>query len=299
MKTNSPPLALRRARAVDELLSSNWYNSIHFLGSFRPSAYDAQSQIVKHFKEPTESTLILQPTLAHAYAKLVAEIARPENPDTIVRVLASSEMKPDPNRPLSLLTVQLSKTLGIPDRTDLFFRSDAREPMRYVEQLSGPDALRKRLNYVSQDIFLRPEQVGQRVLLVDDIYNLGATMRIYAAALKRFCGVEHVIAVNLAATRFRKSKDEHGDLWLDLEQFAAHAKSCLTRTAKKAWAGTDPFQIGWIRDDIFHAVRECPALGPAKARKTLLFLQGKDAKVCAECRENAGWWRKVMRIVGR
>lgn len=295
-----PPVIIWRSLKIDELESNKWCDATHFLGSYWPGASDVQSKIIKAFKEPDRTLMPLLLCLASAYAGLIEEVARREQPDAIVRILASKEISPEPDRPLSLLSARLSETLGIPDRTELFFRADGREPMRYVERLSGSEALRARLQYVVQDIFLRPSHAGSCVLLIDDIYNLGATASVYAAALKRFCGAERVVSVNLAATRFQRGKDGRGDLNLDIERFSSLATSAITKEAKRAWRGSEPFQIGWIgKDDrILHSSPECSMLGNSKARRTLRFLSGPNAVLCAECHPPAcsSW---IARLMGR
>lgn len=279
------PVVLWRSLNIDELVADAWCDSLHFLGSYWPGAHDAQSRIIKMFKEPDRRLMTLLPALAFAYSDLVAEIARKEMPDAIVRVLASKEVAPEPGRALSVLASKLSKALRVPDQTQIFFRSDGREPMRYVERLAGPEALRARLQYVLQDLFLRPAQVGKKVLLIDDIYNLGATVRIYSTALKQFCDVERVISVNLAATRFARGKDGRGDLSLDLDNFAALAARGMPRKAKKVWNGENSLQIGFTGKDetTLHNSPDCPALGEDRARRTLRFLLPATSRLCPEC----------------
>jgi len=298
MSYEGPPIPLGRTLTWNALAYAEWCDCTHFLGSYWPGAYDAQSQIIKQFKEPDRVSKPLQGCLAAAYARLVAEISERHSPDVIVRVLASAETKADATRPLGLLTARLSTLLGVPDRSDVFFRSQPREPMRYIDRLSGPDALRTRTNYVLQDLFVRPTPVGRSVVVIDDIYNLGATVRVYSAALKQFCGADRVVAVNLAAARFAGGKDGRGSLHLDIDKLAAHASREASRAQRKPWRGEDPFEVGWVasKGNVLHLSPNCSALGSEPPRRTVRFLLGRGSSRCPNC-SPVGLWSALRRLV--
>ena len=148
--------------------------------------------------------------LCEFYANLVIGAVAGFKLDSVVRVLSSSEKEPDALRPQSLLADAVCRRIGARNFTHLFFKSESRPPMRTVEHLSGPEALKNRIRYAAQNLFIKPFDLGGTVLLIDDIMNTGASMRVYAHALKSFAGVDRVIAVNLAATRFNAAKTATG-----------------------------------------------------------------------------------------
>ena len=47
--------------------------------------------------------------------------------------------------------------------------------MRFVKRLSA-GSMEARMRYAAEDLFMRPETLGGRVLLLDDILNTGASM---------------------------------------------------------------------------------------------------------------------------
>ena len=148
--------------------------------------------------------------LCEFYANLVIGAVAGFKLDSVVRVLSSSEKEPDALRPQSLLADAVCRRIGARNFTHLFFKSESRPPMRTVEHLSGPEALKNRIRYAAQNLFIKPFDLGGTVLLIDDIMNTGASMRVYAHALKSFAGVDRVIAVNLAATRFNAARTATG-----------------------------------------------------------------------------------------
>ena len=183
----------------------------------------------------------------------------------VVRVLGSAETQPDQARPLSLLAGKLCGLTGAREATHLFFRSQPRPPMRMVERLSGPEALRNRLRYVVQDLFVRPAELGGSVLLIDDIANTGASARVYAAALKAHAGVERVIAVSLAATRFKSGSEVRGILKLDTSPLDSHP------TLRRVLLDSQP---------AVHLIENCPAIQPPFTLEMRFLAERKGKALC-------------------
>jgi len=85
--------------------------------------------------------------------------------------------------------------------------------------------------------------------------------------LKGYAGVDSVMCVNLAATRFKAGKDDHGWLRQDTTEF----ESC------------DGLLLVWTDNaGFFHATESCAALGGA-ASVMLRFLAEKRAEPCRTC----------------
>jgi len=277
-----------------ELLCDGWYDGIKALGSYWPhhDDTDLQSRLAKYPKQPADNPLALPLMLpvVRAYADMMTEDSSNLRPNAIVRVLSSSETKADNNRPMSLLAQTVSKNLGAAYFTSLFFRTESRNPMRMVERLAGNETLRQRINYVLQDLFILPADIGGTVLLIDDIYNLGATVRVYSAALKKFCSVERVYSVNIAATRFFGGKDGWGFLKLDADKFATFARKHIGHN--------DPdnaFDNVWIERSApdYHLSSDCPKL--SNGHRSFLFLVNNDRVPCPSCaapsaRKTIGNW---------
>lgn len=199
--------------------------------------------------------------------------------DWIVRVLGSSEAEAENTRPQSLLADVLCSATGARNATDVFFKSGARPPMRVVERLGGPDMLKARLRYVSQDLFVRPGQLPGSVLLIDDICNTGASTRVYAAAVKKLLGGSQVTAVNLAATRFARGKDGWGMLQLDASGLAPYPSLGQVWIDKAA---------------VYHTREDCPsAQKPVSCE--VRFIAERSGTPCADCCPKPAaarrWWQ--------
>ena len=214
-------------------------------GSFWPySIRSYESRLVKAFKEscPDSGLSAAVSELCEFYSACIAGAVGPEKIDWIARVLNSSESELDPNRPQSLLMDCIARRIGARAVTHVFFKSGSRPPMRTVGHLSGPEALRTRARYAAQDLFIRPMDLGGTVLLMDDIMNTGASMRLYAGALKRWAGAERVVCVNLAVTRFERGRDGWGRLILDTSEIE----------------GRPGMELVWIdQEGLYHKSREC------------------------------------------
>lgn len=277
------PRALRRELSVDRLLSDKWCDSTSALGSYwsRSNDCDLQSQLVKCFKgsgsKPLQKTLLT--AIARAYAAMIADAARCLRPSAVVRVLSSGETVPDPLRPHSILIRQISDALRAPDFTHMFFRTEPRKPMRVIDRFSGQEVLRQRIGYILQDLFIKPHHIGGTVVLIDDIYNLGATARVYAAALKTFAGVERVHSINIAAARFSGGKDGWGHLALDIDLFAELAGMNLTSVE-----ADNAFEQVWIESGaaVFHLSKDCAKLAH-QAYISLRFLAHQERVPCPAC----------------
>lgn len=280
--THKPPIPLRNAFDIADLCRNDPCDSNIVLGSFwLGSRTSFESRLAKVFKSCTPSR-DFEPHISHLcrfYAALIVERTRGREFDWVARVLSSNEAQPDPSRPQSLLVDVLCSTMGARNATDVFFKSGARPPMRGVERLSGGEALKARLSYLSQDLFIRPGTVSGNILLLDDICNTGASTRVYGAALKRLCAANDVTSVNLAATRFARGKDGRGMLQLDT--------AGLTRYPSLG-------QVWLDSAGVFHAREDCES-----AKKPLAcevrFMAERDGRACADClpvsEQKPRWWK--------
>jgi|GEM_PF-817026 len=276
------PVPLRRAIDVNAVCGIDPCDEMHALGSFWPNTRTSfESHLVKTFKAcvPVEEHHPHIDALCMFYAELVAERLRGAKVDWVVRVLGSAEKEVEGSRPQGLLADMICGMLGARNVTDIFFRSDVRLPMRGVKRLSGPEALKARVQYVSQDLFIRPQELGGCALLLDDIFNTGASMRVYARAMKDFAKIEQVCAVNLAATRFSGGKDGHGMLKLALEGLLEH------KSLGQVWVDAN---------GIFHPRTDCPAIAEPSSCE-VRFMAERSAKPCEECvpkeRPKRKWWQ--------
>jgi hypothetical protein len=264
------PVPLRRAIDADSLCRDHPCDSLSILGSFWPnSAKSFESRLVKAFKE-SDPVALSQPhisRLCEFYADSISRVLKGERFDWVARVLGSAEAAADRSRPQGLLVDVICARTGARDITHLFHRSGSRPPMRTVPRLSGPDALRARIRYVVQDLFIKPAQLGGSVLLVDDIVNTGASVRVYARALKDHAGVERVLCVNLAATRFARGKDGHGTLKLGLLGLERHP------ALAQVWVSSD---------SVFHSNGSCPLLAP-RPRVEVRFVAERTSAACPRC----------------
>ena len=278
----STPVPLRSALQVEELVNACSRDPVHVLGSFWPNSRTSfESELVKSFKDCVPAHEF-EPHVSHLsrfYAGLVLDRLGEERFDWVARILSSSETHPEDFRPLSKLVDLLCVRSGARDLTQLFFKTESRPPMRSVKRLRGPDAIKNRIQYVLQDLFIIPHSLGGHVLLVDDIYNVGASARVYAEALRRYAGARKVTSVNLAATRFAGGKDGHGMLKLDTA--AMQEYPLLT----KVWVDAQ---------DVFHHAADCASLQPP-ASCAPRFAAQRRAKPCPDCLGEATrarkWWR--------
>jgi len=264
------PIPLRTAIDADLICRRQPCDEAHILGSFWPhSRTSFESRVVKGFKEcvPTRDFEPHISALGDFYAQRVLEKTAGRRIDWVVRVLGSTETRPDPQRPLALTANALCRLTGARDAAHLLFKTESRPPMRFVGRLSGPEALKARVRYVLQDLFIRPGSLGGTALLIDDIANTGASMRVYAQALKSCAGIERVVAVNLAATRFARGRDGRGMLALDTAELDSHPQ--LRRVFVDC-------------SGVFHFVEVCPAIN-APAAVEMRFLAERGATPCAQC----------------
>lgn len=223
--SRKPPVPLRDALDITEMCCTDPCDISFLLGSFwLGSRRSFESRLVKAFKAcaPTRDYEPHISQLCRFYAELIAKRTSPDRFDWVARILSSSECEIDPARPQTLLVDTLCSITGARNASDMFFKSGARPPMRVVDRLAGAEALKARLRYVAQDLFIRPGRLSGSVLLIDDISNTGASTRVYAAAVKQLAGASTVCAVNLAATRFARGKDGKGNLHLDVSSLAEH-----------------------------------------------------------------------------
>lgn len=263
-------MPLRHAIDADSLCRDDPCDSLRILGSFWPnSAKSFESRLVKAFKE-SNPVALSQPhisRLCEFYADSMLRAVGGERFDWVARVLGSAEAAAEHSRPQGLLIDVLRARTGAQDITHLFHRSGPRPSMRTIPRLSGPEALRGRIRYVVQDLFIRPARLGGSALLVDDIMNTGASVRVYARALKDHAGVERVCCVNLAATRFAGGKDGHGTLKLDPAGLERHP------ALAQVWVSPD---------GVFHSDESCPLLLP-RSRVEVRFIAERTSTACSQC----------------
>lgn len=268
---------------ADSQLERRSCDGVAALGSFwvRPDDSDLQSTLVKYFKQHDHSSTAKPgiSAITQAYAVMLSEAALKWKPTAVVRVLASGETRPDPTRPHSALVRSVAEKLGLLDYTHLFFRTEPRRPMRMIDRFSGPNMLRQRIDYVLQDLFVIPHDIGGCVLVIDDIYNLGATASVYAAALKQFCGASRAYSANLAAARFSGGKDGWGRLSLDIDRFISLARPAIARDDP-----ADAFDDAWVERGTaeFHSRSDCPRITGKTHRSILLFARRERAP-CPSC----------------
>lgn len=282
MTAARPPIPLTSALDIAELVASDPCDRTDVLGSFWPySRSSFESRLIKAFKNCSPTTTF-EPhisALARFYARLVLDRTGGEKLDWVIRVLSSSETRPDGARPQSLLADIVCAATDARNATDLFFKSQDRPPMRVIERLAGAEALKSRLRYVLQDLFFRPSELPGTVLVLDDITNTGASVRVYAAAVKQLAGASRVVAVNLAATRFAAGKDGRGMLQLDTTALAGEP------ALSEVWTDSS---------GAFHANRYCPSIDRA-VNCEVRFIAELGFKACPNCigRPPAArrWWQ--------
>ncbi len=264
------PVCLRRELSVDALCERDPCDAICVLGSFWPNSRTSfESHVVKAFKEsnPVEGFRPHIAELCDFYARSLLNALGDRRFQWVCRVLSSAETQPERGRPQSLLVDVVCRQTGAQDITHLFYKSGSRPSMRSVARLSGPDALRSRVLYVLQDLFIRPARLGGSVLLLDDIMNTGASMRVYAQALREFGRVESVLGANLAVTRFSGGKDGWGMLKLDVS----------------ALDGFHGLAEVWVDSrEVLHRVRDCSAAA-SPVSVEVRFAAERKASMCPVC----------------
>lgn len=282
MTQTRAPVPISRAIDPDALCHNNPCDAVRVLGSFWPHSRNSfESHIVKGFKECVPVTAF-EPgisALCEFYAELMIGTVGGFKFDSVVRVLSSSEKEPEAHRPQSLLADAVCRRTGARNFTHLFFKSESRPPMRTVEHLSGSEALKNRIRYAAQDLFIKPFDLGGTVMLIDDIMNTGASARVYAHALKSFAGVERVVAVNLAATRFKRGKDGYGMLSLDLSRLCDHG------ALSPAWVDSA---------GVFHQGPDCRFIEGSTSPE-LQFIAERKSSPCPVCHASPTqprkWWQ--------
>jgi len=281
---NRIPICLRREINIESICCENPLDRMSLLGSFWPNSRTSfESHLVKAFKESNPVTLF-EPHISQLcdfYARAVLRAIGERQFVWVCRVLSSGETQPEHTRPQSLLMDCIRAYTRTGDISHLFYKSSTRPPMRTVARLSGPNALYGRIKYVLQDLFIRPANLGGAALLVDDIMNTGASMRVYARALKDYAGIEAVFGVNLAVTRFAGGKDGYGMLRLDTSTL--HNRPGLTET--------------WIdAKGIFHATFDCDNIQPPTVTE-VSFMSERRASPCPRCcvqsREDIKYWQTL------
>lgn len=276
------PVSLRSAVDPEVLCRENPCDETHILGSYWPSSKKSfESHVVKVFKAccPVSAYQPHITNLCEFYAEKILSLIGSNKPDWVARVLSSAEEQPEGQRPMSLLAEIIRKQAGAGDLINIFYKSEPRDSMRYVSHLSGAYALKNRVRYASQDLFIKPANAGGYILLLDDIFNTGASVRVYAHALKEYADAERVVSVNLAATRFNKGKDGHGLLRLETDNLADYPK------LEKIWAD---------KSGVLHSNEGCESINPP-AYPQMRFIAEKECSLCEKCGTGAKpgrkWWR--------
>ena len=266
----SGPVPLHREANFTEMAQTDCADMCIFLGSYWPySTSSYESRLVKAFKESTPS-VEFQPQLSclvDFYAREIVNRIPDIHFNNIVRALSSSETIVDKTRPQSLLIKKVCDLTKAVDSSEVFYRSQPRVPMRMVSNLSGAIALNQRLKYAAQDLMCRPLQLGEKVIVIDDIANTGATMRLIAWTLKHYFGVKEVWCINLAITRYGGGKDGKGHLELD-------TASIITKP------GFSPVRVD--EKEFYHRSESCISTS-GKGTIAPLFFAQKRYKRCPYC----------------
>lgn len=280
---SEPPISLRRELNYEQIAAETSCDANIYLGSFWPNDYsNYQSLVVKTFKA-CNPHLKYQPSfqkLSDFYCNLIKEKLSESHFDYIVRILGSSETKPDYNRPLHFLAQSLADQISSKYLPEVFFKSSERNAMRYIHRLSGKNVLMHRIQYISSDLFLIPRKLNGCILLLDDIANTGASSLVYTEALKKLCGAEKVVCLNLAITRFLHGKDGKGMLNLDVSDIIA-----------KEWADV----VFNDSEKVYHKKKDCIAIKP-KIMPTMSFVAQTLYKPCSVClskevsTQKKKWW---------
>lgn len=265
-----PPVSLLSAVGARTLCEQDYCDETHILGSFWPYSHKSfESRVVKGFKECNPITHY-QPhvsQLAEFYSRQIISKLGTQKFEWVVHVLSSTETEPRNDKPMSLLAEKLCRQFSARDCTYLFFRTTTRPPMRTVDRLSGNEVLKSRIQYVCQDLFIKPGELGGSALLIDDIANTGASVRVYAFALKLFAAVESVVAVNLAVTRFANGRDGRGMLRLNTSELNALPNLCSVIIDERG---------------VFHLDKRCRELSKAVS-VDMKFMADRRAKPCDKC----------------
>jgi ComF family protein len=102
-----------------------------------------------------------------------------------------------------LLAKPIARRYGLKLQTNL-------QRARYTKAQAGLSEAQRRENLQGSFCVKRPEEIrNQRVLLVDDVFTTGATLRAASAALKR-AGARHITALTLARVDHRLFKTVSG-----------------------------------------------------------------------------------------
>ncbi len=128
--------------------------------------------------------------LADAWAQLLAEHGELLRPDAIVPVPPSSEHAFDP---VATLATTLEQRLAVPVLRDALVKTRATRPQKEMKSLA-----QKRGN-VAGAFALRSDVRGKRLLVIDDLYDSGATLEEVARVLGRG-GPASIIVLTLTKT---------------------------------------------------------------------------------------------------
>jgi predicted amidophosphoribosyltransferase len=302
---DSAAVSLRTSLNPVSLLGPQEGLEIIALGSFhqRKGELPLFSRLAKLVKTSARDwvELLAQECLHRSYADLIAESASRFQPGALVRVLASGETTHQSNLPMARLADAVCQRLQIPNETGIFTKTYPRPPLRFLPNLSGEAALEDRIRSVLRFLQLFPSKLPDRVMLLDDIYALGASARVYAAALRRYCSVKQVYSINIAAIRFAGGQDawKHPSSHSALKELASRA----LELAREAWQNhprhseaPQLLERVWIEKPVsvlHYAAGCCPG-----AAETLWFLAHREGGNCPRCAPSPHKHRLWHRLLG-
>ena len=147
--------------------------------------------LVFRYKYNGEQTLA--PELARRWTELLA--AHPELPacEAVIPVPPSQQRVSDP---MTVLAQALAVQLRIPAWTNVLIKTRATRPQKEMTSLA-----QKRAN-VAGAFALKGDVRGKRIILVDDLYDSGATLEEVAKVLARG-GVSGIVVLTLTKTIHR------------------------------------------------------------------------------------------------
>ncbi len=128
--------------------------------------------------------------LAARWAELLAAHPELPNPEAIIPIPSTQQREFDPVR---VLAETLAAHLAIPALTDTLVKTRATKPQKELTALAQKQA------NVAGAFALKGNVRGKRILLVDDLYDSGATLQEAARVLHRN-GAASIVALTLTKT---------------------------------------------------------------------------------------------------
>ncbi len=157
--------------------------------------------------------------------------------------------------------------------------------MSLIPRLSGPDTLRERIVYAAQDLVVREDLAGERVLLLDDIRCTGASEAVWGWALTEIAGAQGVTAVSLAQAEGMDPEQDVLDV--ETEGIRREARAC-------AGALQGAFDPVWLElaGRVLHRNTTCRSI----SGDILLWWRapGRGTRDCPECMIQRGGMLKRL-----